>query len=323
MTGTAPTATNDSYTVTTGLTLTVPAATGVLANDTKGNPPATITANTQPAHGSVTVNADGSFVYTPTTGYIGADSFTYTLTNAVSGSTGTVNLTVTGMAPTATNDSYTVTTGLTLTVPAATGMLANDTKGAPVATISAHTQPAHGTLMLTTTDGSFVYTPTSSYVGADSFTYTLTNSVGTSTGTVSLTVTAATVTGLTTTAPTGAGSGNTGTASNPVLPLGGKLTLGTTASYNNGTTGTTSGISYTSSNPGVASVDPVTGVVTANTGGTAVMTVTGPNGSRTTITITVPGTAGTGLMPLPQPMTHPAAAATAAATPLPQPTRHP
>ncbi len=326
VTGTAPTATNDGpYTVAANATLTVPAATGVLANDTKGNPQATISANTQPAHGSVTVNADGSFTYTPTTNYVGADSFTYTLTNSVGTSTGTVNLTVTGTAPTATNDGpYTVTTGTTLTVNAAQGVLTNDTKGNPQATISGNTQPAHGSVTVNA-DGSFTYTPTAGYVGNDRFTYTLTNAAGSSTGTVNITVTAATVTSLTTTAPTGVVSGNTGTATNPVLALGGKLTLGTTAAFSNGTTGPTSGLSYTSSNPGVASVDPTTGVVTANTGGTAMITVTGPNGSRTTITITVPTTAGTGLMPLPQPMAHPGAAAVATgmATPQPQPTAHP
>ncbi len=324
VTGTTPAAVNDSYTVTTGLTLTVPAATGVLANDTKGTPVATITANTQPAHGSVTVNADGSFIYTPMSGYVGSDSFTYTMTNSVGTSTGTVTITVTGTAPTATNDSYTVTTGLTLTVPAATGVLANDTRGNPVATITANTQAAHGSVTVNS-DGSVVYTPTAGYVGNDSFTYTLTNSVGTSTSTVSLTVTAATVIGLTTTAPTGTGSDNTGTASNPVLPLGGRLTLTTSASYNNGTTGSVSGLNYTSSNPGVASVDPVTGVVTANTAGSVTITVTGPNGSRTMLTVTVPGAAGTGLMPMPQPMAHPGAAVTGAGTaaPLPQPARHP
>jgi len=322
VTGSAPTAANDSYSVTTGLTLTVPAATGVLANDTRGNPTATITSNTQPAHGTLLFTpADGSFVYTPTAGYVGADSFTYTLTNSVGTSTATVALTVTGTAPTAANDSYTVTTGLTLTVPTATGVFANDTKGNPTATITANTQPAHGTLMLNTGDGSFTYTPTTGYVSNDSFTYTLTNSVGTSTGTVSITVTAATVTGLTTTAPTGSGSGNTGTATAPAMNIGGKLTLTTTAAFNNGTTGTTGGLSYTSSNPGVATVDPTTGLVTALTAGTTTLTVTGPNGSRTTLTVTVTGAAGTGLMPQPQPMTH-TGAATAAATPLPQPGRH-
>ena len=30
-----------------------------------------------PQHGTLTLNADGSFVYTPNPGYVGADSFTY------------------------------------------------------------------------------------------------------------------------------------------------------------------------------------------------------------------------------------------------------
>ena len=73
-TGIAPTAVNDAYTTAANTALTVPAATGVLANDTPGTPAATITANTQPAHGSVMLNtADGSFVYTPTAGYTGTD----------------------------------------------------------------------------------------------------------------------------------------------------------------------------------------------------------------------------------------------------------
>src|SRR5207248_6210839 len=39
----------------------------------------------------------GQFTYNPPPGYEGADSFTYTLTNATGSSTGTVNLTVSGM----------------------------------------------------------------------------------------------------------------------------------------------------------------------------------------------------------------------------------
>jgi hypothetical protein len=39
--------------------------------------------NTNPAHGTVTVNPDGSFSYTPTPGFSGTDTFTYTTTDAV------------------------------------------------------------------------------------------------------------------------------------------------------------------------------------------------------------------------------------------------
>jgi hypothetical protein len=43
----------------------------------------TLTTHTSPAHGSLSLNPDGSFRYTPATGFTGTDSFTYTVTDAV------------------------------------------------------------------------------------------------------------------------------------------------------------------------------------------------------------------------------------------------
>ena len=63
-TGIAPTAVNDTYLTPVNTPFTVPTVVGVLANDTLGTPAATISSNTQPTHGSVTLNADGSFTYT-------------------------------------------------------------------------------------------------------------------------------------------------------------------------------------------------------------------------------------------------------------------
>ncbi len=61
----APVAADDTYTATEDTPLTVPAP-GVLVNDTDvDSPTLTVTDYTQPAHGSVTVNTDGSFTYTP------------------------------------------------------------------------------------------------------------------------------------------------------------------------------------------------------------------------------------------------------------------
>ena len=50
-----------------------------------------------PANGTVVVNPDGSYTYTPDPNYSGTDSFTYTVTDPASGEslTRTVNLTVT------------------------------------------------------------------------------------------------------------------------------------------------------------------------------------------------------------------------------------
>ncbi len=66
----------------------------VLANDSDGNSPAlplTLTAFTQPAHGTVSKNADNTLTYVPNTGYIGADNFTYTISNGNATATATVS----------------------------------------------------------------------------------------------------------------------------------------------------------------------------------------------------------------------------------------
>ena len=94
----APVGTADSYSVNENSILTVPAAPGVLANDTDVDGD-TLTVNAastvNPSHGALTLNSDGSFTYTPNTGYSGSDSFSYKASDgtALSGAT-TVNLTV-------------------------------------------------------------------------------------------------------------------------------------------------------------------------------------------------------------------------------------
>lgn len=76
----APTLTNDSYTTDEDVPLTVPAP-GVLGNDTPEVPGGTMNAGvaTQPQHGAVVMNTDGSFTYTPAGNYSGPDSFTYSV----------------------------------------------------------------------------------------------------------------------------------------------------------------------------------------------------------------------------------------------------
>ncbi|NPV65872.1 MAG: tandem-95 repeat protein [Anaerolineae bacterium] len=72
-----PVANNDSYSVKKNSTLNV-AAPGVLSNDTdvEGSPLTAILV-AGPANGTLTLNANGSFTYSPKPGYTGTDSFTY------------------------------------------------------------------------------------------------------------------------------------------------------------------------------------------------------------------------------------------------------
>jgi hypothetical protein len=91
-----PTANNDTYTVAEDAVLTV-AAPGVLGNDTDPDAGTTLTASlvAPPSHGSLTFNVDGSFVYTPTTDFVGLDTFTYRASDgALQSNTGSVTITV-------------------------------------------------------------------------------------------------------------------------------------------------------------------------------------------------------------------------------------
>jgi hypothetical protein len=71
---------DDAYTARAGRTLSVPGH-GVLGNDS--GRPVTLVSHTGPGHGSLTLNQDGSFGYTPAAGFTGTDTFTYTVSDAV------------------------------------------------------------------------------------------------------------------------------------------------------------------------------------------------------------------------------------------------
>ncbi|WP_294254984.1 putative Ig domain-containing protein [uncultured Sphingomonas sp.] len=144
-----------------------------------------ITVATAPAHGTTSVAGD-VVTYTPTAGYDGADSFTYTATGPGGTSApATVGLVVaTPAAPTVADRSgVEVPTGSTGTAID----LSSSITGVHTS-IAVVTAPTHGT---TTVAGDIVtYIPTAGYMGADSFTYTATGPGGTSApGTVSINVT--------------------------------------------------------------------------------------------------------------------------------------
>lgn len=93
-----PTANNNAFTTTTGTPLTV-AAPGVLSNDSdpQGQTLSVNSFDATTAHGTVACNNDGSFTYTPVSGFSGSDTWTYDVkntSNVVSVSRGTVTMTV-------------------------------------------------------------------------------------------------------------------------------------------------------------------------------------------------------------------------------------
>lgn len=172
-TNTAPVADADSYSTNQNTTLVVPDL-GVLTNDSDAqNNTLTAVLDSNPAHGTLTLNANGGFTYTPNTGYTGGDSFTYHANDgSLNSNIVTVSILINAVntAPVATGDSYSTAqnTPLTITAP---GVLANDSD-AQNHTLTAilNTPPAHGSVSLNA-NGSFTYTPNTGYAGGDSFTY--------------------------------------------------------------------------------------------------------------------------------------------------------
>jgi CshA-type fibril repeat protein len=169
-----PKATDDAFSVHAGSTATTTTTrTGVLGNDSGTN--LTVTKHNDAAHGDLTLDADGTYSYTPAAGFSGTDSFTYTAQDD-SGSTVTGTVTIT-VLPTATTETVTATIGTTTTGPAP-GLLGDDVGTGLV--VTSNTRPAHGDLTVNP-DGSWSYTPATDSSGTDSFDYTVTDQNGTGT----------------------------------------------------------------------------------------------------------------------------------------------
>src|SRR5207244_3575371 len=164
----APVAVNDA--VTTAEDTAVSG--NVLANDTDVDAGTTLTASlaASPAHGTVTLAANGAFTYTPAANYNGTDSFTYKANDGtVDSNTATVTITVTAVndAPVAVNDAVTTAED----TPATIAVLANDSDAdGDALTVSIGSQPSHGTATVNA-DQTIAYAPAADYNGSDSFTY--------------------------------------------------------------------------------------------------------------------------------------------------------
>ena len=174
-----PVAADDTYSTPQDVTLTV-GAPGVIENDESCGYNVQMISTT--ANGSLSLNADGSFEYTPNAGYVGADGFDYAYVVPIitfNGGqhprgvafTAHVDITVTPppCAPVAVDDAYSTPQGVVLNV-ALPGVKVNDTHCDFF--VHLFSNPDNGTLTLNA-DGTFQYTPNAGFSGIDSFEYAL------------------------------------------------------------------------------------------------------------------------------------------------------
>lgn len=150
----------------------------VLANDTDvENDLLSVVDVTDPSHGTVVINADGTITYTPDANWFGTDVFTYTIMDThEASSTATVTVTVKPVndAPVALDDTATTSEDTLINI----DVLTNDTDvDNDTLSIIDVTIPAHGKAVITT-DGKISYTPDANYNGTDTFEYTVSDGKG-------------------------------------------------------------------------------------------------------------------------------------------------
>jgi VCBS repeat-containing protein len=146
----------------------------VLSNDTDADlDPLQAVLVSGTSSGTLNLNVDGSFDYTPQADFSGMDSFTYLASDTLLDSNvATVSIAVVA-PPTATNDGYGLDEDATLVVPSVSGVLANDADNNPPSDLTAVllASPSNGTLTSFSSDGGFTYVPNADFNGVDSFTY--------------------------------------------------------------------------------------------------------------------------------------------------------
>ncbi len=148
--------------------------------------------------GSLTLNADGTFAYTPNAGFSGSDSFTYSGNGGAAG-TATVTLTVAAQltgdanAPKAGNDSYTSNLATKLSV-SRPGVLANDSDPNRFPLTAGNVTNSTCGAVTLNADGSF--DAASSGASSCQFSYLATNSQGTSSAPATVTITFGTASNL-------------------------------------------------------------------------------------------------------------------------------
>ena len=141
--------------------------------------PATLTVVRDPASGQVTVNADGTLTYVPNSGFVGTDTFEYTIADTVGNvSTSTdVTVTVGSRNPPTTGDDF---GGGAAADDIVIAVLDNDSSiNGPLdpSSLRIVSNPANGQA-IPQADGTVVYEANPGFSGNDSFSYTIADTTG-------------------------------------------------------------------------------------------------------------------------------------------------
>lgn len=182
----APVAVNDSASTAKNNSIDI----AILENDSDSDGtliPSSIIIVSNPLHGIVVINSNGTVTYAPELDYVGSDYFYYTVKDewGETSNIALVNITVTATAV-AVDDTIVAFKNETRIIPAP-GVLANDIGSGLFVSAFDHFS-VNGGVCDIGSDGLINYTPASDYTGPDSFTYTIDSGGFTDTATVNITV---------------------------------------------------------------------------------------------------------------------------------------
>ncbi|MEW6321519.1 MAG: Ig-like domain-containing protein [Acidobacteriota bacterium] len=141
------------------------------------------------ANGSLTLNADGSFTYSPNANYCGPDGFTYTVNDGlVDSNVATVSIDVTCVndPPVAEDDAVSTNED----TPVSGDVTGNDTSvdvDGDTLSWAKTSDPANGSVIFNA-DGTFTYTPAANFCGTDSFGYAISDGTASDPATVTIAV---------------------------------------------------------------------------------------------------------------------------------------
>jgi len=145
--------------------------------------------------GTIVDHGDGTFTYTPPSGYVGSDTFGYLISDGRGGQAqGVVRITVEQVSPPANRDPIAGDDSVETEVDTAvtiSDVLANDSDpdGDTLSIIAVDSTSARGGSIEDHGDGSFTYVPPAGFVGEDRFHYTVSDGKGgEAEGTVVITV---------------------------------------------------------------------------------------------------------------------------------------
>ncbi|MDX1918224.1 MAG: Ig-like domain-containing protein [Candidatus Caenarcaniphilales bacterium] len=171
----APNAVDDAVSTKQGSTVKV----DVLSNDNDpDNDKLTISDFTQPSAGTVVINPDNTFSYTPNPSFTGTDTFTYEISDG-NGGFDTANVTISVNAVPGAPDAIDDNVSTVESVPIKIDVLSNDINpdGGSLFVLQPLDQPDNGTVTINP-DNTITYTPDDGFIGTDSFTYTILDSKG-------------------------------------------------------------------------------------------------------------------------------------------------